>query len=94
MVPSLRSLLVVLVSLLTFPSLAQTSPAAAVNGQPITRSEVDAAIAERLTSLEQQIYTLRKSSLDNLVALRLLSKPCRARSSGPCPPARRKPINP
>jgi len=59
---------------LAVPSFAQSEPAAVVNGTPVTRADVDASIAERLTSLEQQIYTLRKTSLDNLIATRLLQE--------------------
>ncbi|HEX9984793.1 MAG TPA: thioredoxin domain-containing protein [Thermoanaerobaculia bacterium] len=54
--------------------------AAVVNGRPIPLSDVDAAIAPRLTALEQQIYALRKSALDAAVASALVEQ--EARKSG------------
>jgi glutaredoxin len=50
------------------------SSAASVNGRPISRSEVDRPIAAKIKALEQQIYALRKSSLDNAIARLLLEE--------------------
>jgi protein-disulfide isomerase len=46
--------------------------AAVVNGQAITMAEVDAPVTAKLLALEQAAYALRKASLDNLIANRVL----------------------
>lgn len=45
---------------------------AIVNGRKITQREVDEAVAAQLFPLEEQIYALRKSALDNLVLRTIL----------------------
>jgi len=59
-----------LLCVLAFPLAAET--VAVVNGERITRAEVDESIAARLASLEQQAYALRRGSLDNLITTALL----------------------
>jgi protein-disulfide isomerase len=55
---------------LALPLVAET--VAVVNGERITRAEVDESIAARLAALEQQAYALRRGSLDNLITTALL----------------------
>lgn len=60
---------------LTLPvsSKAQaTEPAAIVNGQKITLQEVDATIATQIFPLKQQLYSLRKAALSNLILAKVL----------------------
>jgi protein-disulfide isomerase len=53
-------------------ALAQDSALAArVNDAPISREEVDKTIASQIFSLQQQIYALRKTALENLIGQRL-----------------------
>lgn len=51
---------------------AQSPPAAIINGHSISEEEVDAPIAAKILTLDQQRYALRKSSLDNLIAAVLI----------------------
>jgi protein-disulfide isomerase len=53
--------------------------AAVIGGDPVHLSEVDAAIAGELVSLEQQIYELRRAELERLVERRLFEAEARAR---------------
>lgn len=52
---------------------------AVVNGAPIAAADVDAPIASKIFALEQQLYTLRRGSLDNLVAQRVLADEAKRR---------------
>jgi protein-disulfide isomerase len=45
---------------------------ATINGMPIKLSEVDAASTNKLFSLQQQIFALRKAALENQISRRLL----------------------
>jgi len=45
---------------------------ARVNGSPITLREVDSPAAQKIFALQQQIFALRKSSLENLIVRRIL----------------------
>jgi protein-disulfide isomerase len=56
------------------PTTGETSQVVAeVNGQPITAAEIEQAVGQQITRLEEQIYTLRRQRLDNLIADRLLA---------------------
>jgi len=52
---------------------------ASVNGVPITQKQVDESIAVRLFPLQQQLYAIRKSALENLVVSRVLEVEATAR---------------
>jgi protein-disulfide isomerase len=56
-------------------SSGTTPPAviAEVNGESITAAEIEKAVGQQIARLEEQIYTLRKQRLDNLIADRLLA---------------------
>jgi protein-disulfide isomerase len=49
-------------------------PLAEVNGVAITAKDVERALGARLSQLEEQIYALKRSELDALVAQRLLEQ--------------------
>ena len=57
------------------PAPAATSPSvvAEVNGEPITAADLDKAVGQQISRLEDQIYNLRKQQLDTLIAERLLN---------------------
>jgi protein-disulfide isomerase len=50
-----------------------SEPLAEVDGVAITREDVDSAVAQSLSKLQEQIYTLRRTRLDALIDDRLLS---------------------
>jgi protein-disulfide isomerase len=52
---------------------------ASVNGVPITQQQVDDTVAARIYPLQQQLYAIRKSALDNLIVARLLEVEAGAR---------------
>jgi protein-disulfide isomerase len=52
---------------------------ASVNGVAITKQQVDESIATRIYPLEQQLYAIRKASLENLIVSRLLEVEATAR---------------
>ncbi|HEU4767068.1 MAG TPA: thioredoxin domain-containing protein [Pyrinomonadaceae bacterium] len=52
---------------------------ASVNGVSITQKQVDDSIAVRLFPLQQQLYAIRKSALENLIVSRLLETEAKAR---------------
>jgi protein-disulfide isomerase len=52
---------------------------AVVNGRKITESEVDKSIAAQLIPLQQQIYALRKATLENLVLRTILEDEAKKR---------------
>src|SRR4030095_10541747 len=45
---------------------------AKVNGAPITLREIDATAINKIFSLQQQIFALRKAALENLISRRVL----------------------
>ena len=47
---------------------------AEVNGDVITSADVERGLGARLATLEEQIYTLKRDELDNLIAQRLLAQ--------------------
>jgi hypothetical protein len=53
-------------------SVAHEDVVATVNGLPITVREVDATAAQKIFALQQQIFALRKSALENLIVRRIL----------------------
>lgn len=69
-----------LILLLRLTASAQTpdTVVATVNGAPITLQEVDAGVAATILPLQQQLYTVRKVALDNLITARLLESEARA----------------
>ncbi|MEP6635287.1 MAG: thioredoxin domain-containing protein [Acidobacteriota bacterium] len=56
------------------PAFAQRADkvAAVVNGRAISEQELDRTLVSQLFTLQQQIYAIRKTALDNLVIRRLL----------------------
>jgi len=54
-------------------SAAAPQVVAEVNGETITATEIDQAVGQQIARLEEQIYTLRRQRLDNLIADRLLA---------------------
>ena len=52
---------------------------AVINGKNISQSEVDAMVTSQLLPLQQQIFALRKSTLDNLVMRAILEDEARKR---------------
>ena len=52
---------------------------ATVNGQTITQREVDEAVVSQIFSLQQQIYAIRKTALDNLIIHKLLENEAQKR---------------
>ena len=53
---------------------------ASVNGVEITLKQVDDSVAARIYPLQQQLYAIRKATLDNLVTSKLLESEAAARS--------------
>src|SRR5262245_2404798 len=47
---------------------------AEVDGVPITKEEIDTALAVQLSKLEEQIYTLKQRRLDAMIVERLIAK--------------------
>lgn len=68
-----------LILLLRLTTSAQTPDkvVATVNGAPITLQQVDETIGSTIVPLQQQLYTVRKVALDNLVTTRLLESEAR-----------------
>jgi protein-disulfide isomerase len=60
---------------------AGSEPVAEVNGDAITMSDVERALGAKLSKLEEQIYTLKRQELDNLIAQRLLAQEAAKRST-------------
>ena len=52
---------------------------ASVNGVEITLKQVDDSVAARIYPLQQQLYAIRKATLENLVTSKLLEKEAAAR---------------
>jgi protein-disulfide isomerase len=55
-------------------SIAKSEALADVDGVPITKEEVEKALAVQLSKLEEQIYTLKKQRLDAMIVERLMAK--------------------
>jgi protein-disulfide isomerase len=51
-----------------------TEPLAEVDGDAITTAELERALGAKLSTLEEQIYTLKRQELESLIAQRLLSQ--------------------
>jgi protein-disulfide isomerase len=49
-------------------------PLAEVNGELITSKELESSLGARLSKLEEQIYSLKRDELENLIAQRLLAQ--------------------
>ncbi len=45
-----------------------------VDGVPITKEEIEKALAAQLSKLEEQIYTLKRQRLDSMIVERLIAK--------------------
>jgi len=56
-----------------------TDPAAIVYGRAVTMEDVDRPMAAKIHALEQQIFALRRSSLENLIARMVLEETARER---------------
>ena len=57
--------------------VAQTKtaePLAEVNGEAITSTDLERGLGAKLSTLEEQLYTLKRDELDNLIAQRLLAQ--------------------
>jgi predicted DsbA family dithiol-disulfide isomerase len=70
-----------LILLPALPALGQTPDTvlASVNGSEITQKQVDDSVAARIYPLQQQLYTIRKAALDNLIATKLLESEATAK---------------
>jgi hypothetical protein len=44
-----------------------------VDGVPITKEEIEKALAAQLSKLEEQIYTLKRQRLDSMIVERLIA---------------------
>jgi len=80
---SLRSspgIILFLILLFRLTASAQTPETivATVDGAPITLQQVDETIGSTILPLQQQLYTVRKVALDNLITARLLESEARA----------------
>lgn len=73
-------LFLILLLRLTTPAQTPEKVVATVNGAPITLQQVDAGVGATILPLQQQLYTVRKVALDNLITTRLLES--EARSQG------------
>jgi hypothetical protein len=51
-----------------------TAPVAEVNGDPISAADLDRALGAKLRKLEEQIYDLKRTQLDALIAERLVAQ--------------------
>ena len=76
---SSRGIVVCLVLLCFGAVRAQDAVVGSVNGVVITEKQLDDSIAARIFPLQQQLYAIRKSALENLVVSRLLEVEARAR---------------
>jgi predicted DsbA family dithiol-disulfide isomerase len=77
--PGIILFLILLLRLTTFAQSPETV-VATVNGTPITLKQVDGTIGSTLLPLQQQLYSVRKVALDNLITARLLETEARAQS--------------
>lgn len=71
----------ILILLLGASALGQSpeSVLASVNGSEITLKQVDDSIATQIYPLQQQLYAIRKATLDNLITARILESEAKAR---------------
>jgi protein-disulfide isomerase len=53
---------------------AMSAPLAEVNGEAITAKDLESSLGTKLSKLEEQIYTLKRDELENLIAQRLLAQ--------------------
>ena len=58
-------------------------PLAIVNGTPITNAEVENALGQSLAKLEEQIYELKKTKLDDLIDESLIAGEAKKRGITP-----------
>src|SRR5262249_46263732 len=75
--PGIILFLILLLRLTTFAQTPETV-VAIVNGTPITLKQVDGTIGSTVVPLQQQLYTVRRVALDNLITARLLESEARA----------------
>jgi protein-disulfide isomerase len=59
---------------------AATDPVATIDGTPITRGDLDQALAPELAKLEEQAHQMRRAQLDELIAARLIEAEARRRN--------------
>jgi protein-disulfide isomerase len=67
---------VLLAGFLSATAYAQNpnTPVAKVNGQTVTLAEVDAAVANQIYSLQQQLYAIRRTALTSIINKRVLEQ--------------------
>jgi hypothetical protein len=68
----LLSVLLLIIFQLSASAQAPTDVVAKINGESITIADIDRAITADVFALQQQLYALRKTALDNLILRRLL----------------------
>src|SRR5258705_7365215 len=66
-------------TLLVVRAQSEEKVVATVNGQSITQRQVDEAAIGQISSLQQQIYAIRKTALDNLIIRKLLENEAQRR---------------
>ena len=66
-------------TLLVVRAQSEEKVVATVNGQSIIQRQVDEAAIGQISSLQQQIYAIRKTALDNLIIRRLLENEAQRR---------------
>jgi protein-disulfide isomerase len=59
---------------MVFANASTAEPLAEVNGEAISAADVERVLGTKLSKLEEQIYTLKRDELDNLIAQRLLAQ--------------------
>ena len=62
------------VPLLFAAETKKTQPLAEINGDVITSADLERSLGAKLSTLEEQIYTLKRDELDSLIAQRLLAQ--------------------
>src|SRR5262245_24639641 len=60
---------------------AQGDPVAVVDGVPVTRQELESAVAAQIAKLDEQAYTIRRDQLDELITGRVLAAEARRRGT-------------
>jgi protein-disulfide isomerase len=71
-------LFLILLFRLTASAQTPDKVVATINGAPITLQQVDADVGATILPLQQQLYTVRKVALDNLITTRLLASEAHA----------------
>ncbi|HVE66361.1 MAG TPA: thioredoxin domain-containing protein [Thermoanaerobaculia bacterium] len=56
-----------------------SEPLAVVNGEAITDKDIERTLWQKLSPLEEQIYSLKRQELENLIAMRLLAQEAKRR---------------